>query len=95
MTMLAEVVDAVIGGDTHRDTHALEMLAPNDATITTLAIDNDDGGYDAIAWIAAHAPGPRIVPTRAWKGPRPGRSNSGWRCSCVTTSNWNCLPTRR
>ena len=29
MTMLAEVVDAVVGGDTHRDTHALEMVAPN------------------------------------------------------------------
>ena len=42
--MLAEVVDAVVGGDTHRDTHALEMLAPNGATISTLAIDNDDGG---------------------------------------------------
>jgi hypothetical protein len=96
MTMLAEVVDAVIGGDTHRDTHALEVLAPNGATITTLAIDNDYGGFvDAIAWIAEHAPGPRIVPTRARKGPRPRRSNSGWRCSCVTTSNWNCLPTRR
>jgi cellulase/cellobiase CelA1 len=55
MTMLAEVVDAVIGGDTHRDTHALEVLAPNGATITTLAIDNDDGGFvDAIAWIAEH-----------------------------------------
>jgi hypothetical protein len=25
MAMLAEVVDAVIGGDTHRDTHTLEM----------------------------------------------------------------------
>ena len=62
MTMLAEVVDAVIGGDTHRDTHALEMLAPNGATITTLAIDNDDDGFaNAIAWIAEHAPGPRIV----------------------------------
>jgi transposase len=62
MTMLAEVVDAVIGGDTHRDTHALEMLAPNGATIATLAIDNDDDGFTgAIAWIAEHTPGPRIV----------------------------------
>lgn len=62
MTVLAEVVDAVIGGDTHRDTHALEMLTPSGATIATLAIDNDDDGFlDAIAWIAEHAPGPRIV----------------------------------
>lgn len=60
--MLAEVVDAVIGGDTHRDTHALEMLAPNGASIATLAIGNDDDGFvDAIAWIAEHAPGPQVV----------------------------------
>ena len=60
--MLAEVVDAVVGGDTHRDTHALEMLAPNGATISTLAIDNDDDGFvEAIAWIAEHATGPRVV----------------------------------
>jgi len=62
MTMLAEVVDAVIGGDTHRDTHALEMLAPNGTTIAVLAISNDDDGFaGAIAWIAENAPGPRVV----------------------------------
>ena len=38
MTMVAETVDAVIGGNTHRDTHALEMTAPNGATIATLTI---------------------------------------------------------
>lgn len=60
--MLAEVVDAVIGGDTHRDTHALEMTAPSGVTIATLSIRNDDAGYaDALAWIAEHAPGPRVV----------------------------------
>ncbi len=26
MSMLADVVEAVIGGDTHRDTHALEII---------------------------------------------------------------------
>ena len=62
MTMLAAVVDAVVGGDTHRDTHALEMLAPNGTAIATLAISNDDDGFaEAIAWIAEHAPGPRIA----------------------------------
>ena len=48
--MLADEVDAVIGGDTHRDSHALEMAAPNGGTIGTLAIGNDETGYvDAIA----------------------------------------------
>ena len=62
MTMLAEVVDAVVGGDTHRDTHALEMLAPNGTTIAALAISNDDDGFaEAIAWIAGNVPGPRVV----------------------------------
>ena len=60
--MLAEVVDAVVGGDTHRDTHALELTAPSGVTIATLSIGNDDAGYaEALAWIAEHAPGPRVV----------------------------------
>jgi transposase len=60
--MLAEGVDAVIGGDTHRDTHALEMTAPTGVTIATLSVGNDERGFaDALAWIAEHAPGPRVV----------------------------------
>jgi Transposase len=60
--MLAEVVDAVVGGDTHRDTHALELTAPSGATIAALMIGNDERGYaEAIAWVAEHAPGPRVV----------------------------------
>src|SRR5690349_14068910 len=62
MPMLSEEVDAVIGGDTHRDTHALEMTSPTGATIATLSISNDDSGFaEALAWIAEHAPGPRLV----------------------------------
>ena len=60
--MLADVVDAVIGGDTHRDTHTLEMTTPAGATITTITVSNDDAGFvEALAWIAEHAPGPRLV----------------------------------
>lgn len=62
MPMVAEVVDAVVGGDTHKDTHTLEMLSPVGATIATLLIDNDDAGFAAVLdWIAEHAPGSRIV----------------------------------
>ena len=62
MTVLAEVVDAVVGGDTHRDTHAMEMIAPNGTTIAVLAVGNDDDGFaEVIAWIAEHAPGPRVA----------------------------------
>lgn len=59
---IAEVVDAVIGGDTHRDTHALEMTAPTGVTIATITIDNDEAGFaEALAWIVGHAPGSRLV----------------------------------
>ncbi len=62
MPLVAEVVDAVVGGDTHRDTHALEMTAPTGARIATLTVDNDDQGYaEVLAWIAEHAPGPRVI----------------------------------
>lgn len=62
MPLVAEVIDAVIGGDTHRDTHALEMTAPTGATIATIAIDNSESGFaEALAWIAEHTPGSRVV----------------------------------
>ena len=71
MTMLAEpnekiedptVLDAVVGGDTHRDTHQLEMVTGAGVTISTISIHNDADGYaEAIAWIARHAPGPRVL----------------------------------
>jgi transposase len=60
--MLAETVDAVVGVDTHRDTHALEIAAPTGATIAITTIDNDEDGFAAaIAWIGEHAPSAAIV----------------------------------
>jgi transposase len=62
MPMLAEVIDAVVGADTHRDTHELEIAHPSGVMIAVLSISNDTGGYArAVAWIAEHAPGPRVV----------------------------------
>lgn len=62
MPMLADVVDAVVGGDTHRDTHALEMTSPAGVTIATATISNDAAGFaEAVAFIAEHACGPRVV----------------------------------
>jgi hypothetical protein len=43
--MLAEVVAAVIGGDTDRDSHAVEMVNPAGVLIATLSVDNTDAGY--------------------------------------------------
>ena len=62
MPLVAEVVDAVVRGDTHRDTHALEITAPTGTRIATLTVDNDEHGYaEVMAWIAEHAPGPRVI----------------------------------
>jgi transposase len=60
--MLSEVVDAVIGADTHRDTHQLEIAYPSGAVIATRAFSNDSAGYTrALGWALEHTPGPRLV----------------------------------
>jgi transposase len=60
--MLAELIDAVIGVDTHRDTHHAEIALPSGAAIATCSISNDSTGYaQLLAWCFEHAPGPRLV----------------------------------
>ena len=60
--MLAELVDAVVGVDTHRDTHHVEIALPTGTPIATCTISNDTTGYaQLLAWILDHAPGPRVV----------------------------------
>jgi transposase len=60
--MLADLVDAVVGVDTHRDTHHVEIALPTGTPIATCSITNDTRGYaQLLAWILEHAPGPRIV----------------------------------
>ena len=60
--MLAEVVDAVVGVDTHRDTHVAELAGPTGAVIACIGVDNDSAGFTRlIGWIAEHAPGPFVV----------------------------------
>ena len=62
MPMLAEVVDAVVGVDTHRDTHEVEIASPNGVPIARCSIRNDSTGYaQLLAWIVDHAPGPRLI----------------------------------
>jgi transposase len=62
MTMLAETVDAVIGIDTHRDTHEVEIADPAGRPIAVLRIGNDSAGFARLlAAIARAAPGPRVA----------------------------------
>ena len=62
MTRLAVLVDAVVGVDTHRDTHEAEIADPTGAPIATLSVTNDEAGFAALlTWISRHAPGPRVA----------------------------------
>jgi transposase len=62
VAMLAEIIDGVIGVDTHRDTHHAEIAHPTGAPFATRSISNDSAGYaQLLAWIFELAPGPRLV----------------------------------
>jgi hypothetical protein len=60
MIMLAETVDAVIGIDTHRDHHEVEIADPAGKPIAALRIGNDSAGFaHLLATIAKVVPGPQ------------------------------------
>jgi predicted NodU family carbamoyl transferase len=62
MTMLAETVDAVIGIDTHRDNHEVEIADATGRPIATMRISNDSTGFtQLLATIADLIPGGRVV----------------------------------
>jgi hypothetical protein len=60
--MVAEVVDAVIGVDTHRDSHEVEIADPTGTPIATMRIGNDSAGFtQLLAAVAELVPGPRLA----------------------------------
>ncbi len=62
MTMLAESVDAVIGVDTHTDTHTACLVDRTGREIATITVEACPDGYaDLLAWAVDHAPGPRLM----------------------------------
>jgi transposase len=62
MTMLAETVDAVIGIDTHRDSHEVEIADPAGKPIAVMRIGNGSAGFTRLlAAIAKVVPGPRVA----------------------------------
>ncbi len=62
MPMLADIVDAVIGIDTHRDTHEAELADRAGVPVASVSVTNDEAGFaELVAWIARHAPGARIA----------------------------------
>jgi hypothetical protein len=78
VAMLAEMVDGVIGVDTHRDFNRVEIAHPSSAVIATGGFRNASAGHaETLTWIFAHAPGSRLVisieGTRSYGVGWPGR----------------------
>ena len=62
MTMLAETVDAVIGIDTHRDSHEVEIADRTGKPIATMQVSNDSAAFaQLLAAIAEVVPGARVA----------------------------------
>lgn len=62
MTMLADNVDAIIGVDTHTDTHSAWMVNAIGGELAALTVSADSDGYSQLlAWAVRLAPGPRLV----------------------------------
>jgi transposase len=60
--MLADAVDAVIGVDTHRDTHHAEIADRGGVVIASRSFANTSAGYaQLLAWARSHGPGPRLA----------------------------------
>jgi transposase len=60
MPMLEGRIDAVIGVDTHRDTHAAALLDPNGGVRATLEVPSDQAGHARLLDLACgQAPGRR------------------------------------
>jgi transposase len=62
MPMLAESVDAVIGVDTHTDTHTACLVDQSGRDLAMLTVEASVDGYaELLAWAMRQAPGPRLV----------------------------------
>ena len=74
MPTLADLVDGVIGVDTHRDTLAAAALTPVGGLLAQTAVNADTAGYQALLGFArAQVPGRRCWAPRAARRPPAGR----------------------
>lgn len=90
MVMLAESVDAVIGVDTHTDTHTACLLDNTGREIATITIEATPAGYAALLGAGAGSRSPPelggggLPVTRRWPGPCAGGRRSSRRGSRPT-----------
>jgi transposase len=62
MTMVTDQPDAVVGVDTHTDTHTAALLCPVGTVLAQLTVATDPAGYaQLLAWATSQAPGGRLV----------------------------------
>ena len=60
--MLAENINAVIGVDTHTDTHSASLVSPLGAELAHITVPATGAGYlQLLEWATEHAPGPRLA----------------------------------
>ena len=73
MAMLAEVVDVVIGVDTHKHTHtAAVVAAATGQTLASLTVATTPDGYQQLLELADQHHGRRCGPSRAPAAMAPG-----------------------
>ena len=59
--MLAEIVDFVVGVDTHRDSHTAAVVSAGGGLVERLTVATDAFGFRKLVALAAeHAPGRRV-----------------------------------
>jgi transposase len=62
MAMLADTADAVIGADTHTDTHTACLVDRLGRQLAVITVPADPGGCrQLLAWARRHAPGPQLA----------------------------------
>src|SRR5947209_13766704 len=84
MPMLAGLIDAVIGVDTHRDRHTLAVVDPTGGLIATIELPTDAFGYRRMLTFAReHAPGRRI-----WAIEGTGSFGAGLTTHLLERSEW-------
>jgi hypothetical protein len=72
--MLADTADAVIGVDTHTDSHTACLVGRLGRQLAVITVPADPGGYRRLlAWARQHAPGPQL----AWSVEGTGHTSWG------------------
>lgn len=62
MPTLAKCVDAVVGINSHHDSHEVQITSSTGTLIAAVTISKNTAGYsELLSWIVTHTPGPRLA----------------------------------